>query len=258
MFFSRRIGLTGSRVVPIDVGGRLTGKVGKLGLGVLNIRTGEEAASGTRPTDFTVVRVKRDILRRSSIGAMFTNRSVSTVSRGANNLYGADAAFSFYQDVNFSGYVARTQTPDLQGDDLSYQAKFEYTGDRYGAQLEQLAVGSHFNPEVGFLRRVDFRRTFALLRFSPRPRSIRQIRRFIYSGSVEYFVNGAGALESRHQQAHFNTEFQNSDQIDVALNVNYELLARPFPIVRGAAIPDRKSTRLNSSHIQKSRMPSSA
>ncbi len=237
MFFSRRIGLNGSRVVPIDVGGRLTGKVGKVGLGVLNIRTGEDATSGTRPSDFTVVRVKRDILRRSSVGGLFTNRSVSTVGKGANSLYGADAAFSFYQDVNLSGYLARTETPGLKGDDLSYQARFEYAGDRYGAQLEHLAVGDHFNPEVGFLRRDDFRRTLGLLRFSPRPRSIRQVRRFIFSGSLEYIVNGAGSLESRHQQAHFNTEFQNSDQVDVALNVNYELLAQPFAVVPRAAIP---------------------
>ena len=30
LFYSRRIGLNGSRVIPIDVGGRLTGKVGQL------------------------------------------------------------------------------------------------------------------------------------------------------------------------------------------------------------------------------------
>ena len=32
----------------------------------------------------------------------------------------------------------------------------------------------------------------------------------------------------------------------------------PQPSVKAVAVPDRKSTRLNSSHIQKSRMPSSA
>ena len=33
LFYSRRIGLNRNRVVPIDVGGRLTGKVGKFSVG---------------------------------------------------------------------------------------------------------------------------------------------------------------------------------------------------------------------------------
>ena len=39
-------------------------------------------------------------------------------------------------------------------------------------QLERLRVGEQFNPEVGFVRRPDIRRTLAEFRFSPRPRSM--------------------------------------------------------------------------------------
>ena len=46
----------------------MTGKVGKIRLGLMNIQTGEESLSQTPSTNFTVVRVKRDILRRSSVG----------------------------------------------------------------------------------------------------------------------------------------------------------------------------------------------
>src|SRR4030095_5665460 len=42
LFCSRRIGLNGNRIIPIDVGARVTGKVGKIGLGLMNIQTGEE------------------------------------------------------------------------------------------------------------------------------------------------------------------------------------------------------------------------
>ena len=35
-------------------------------------------------------------------------------------------------------------------------AWLEYAGDRYGLQLERLRVGDDFNPEVGFLRRLEF------------------------------------------------------------------------------------------------------
>lgn len=36
-------------------------------------------------------------------------------------------------------------------------------------QVEHLAVEDNFKPEVGFLRRDDFRRSFGTLRYSPRP-----------------------------------------------------------------------------------------
>ncbi|MCA1583942.1 MAG: carbohydrate binding family 9 domain-containing protein, partial [Acidobacteria bacterium] len=75
LFYSRRIGFNRNRIIPIVAGARLTGKAGKYGIGVMDIETGEDDPSATEPTNFSVVRVKRDILRRSSIGAMFTNRS---------------------------------------------------------------------------------------------------------------------------------------------------------------------------------------
>src|SRR5262245_54096730 len=124
LFYSRRIGLNRNRVIPIDAGARMTGKVGKYGIGVMNIQTGHEETSATEPTNFSVIRVKRDILRRSSIGAMFTNRSVSTSTPGGSQGYGVDAAFSFFQNVGVGAYYAKTATPGLGSDDDSYQGLF--------------------------------------------------------------------------------------------------------------------------------------
>ena len=190
IFFSRRIGLERGQTVPILGGGRLTGKVGKFSIGAVNMQTDDALGANALSTNFTVLRVKRDILRRSRIGGIFTGRSVSTAGPGSNEAYGLDALFSFYDNINFSGYYARTQTPGLVGDDTSYQGKFSYTGDRYGFELDHLLVGDNFNPEVGFLRRDDFRRTFTLARFSPRPASIRAVRQFTWEASLDYIENG--------------------------------------------------------------------
>ena len=126
MFFSRRIGLESGQTVPILGGGRLTGKAGKFSIGAVNIQTDDAPSVGLASTNFTVLRVKRDILRRSRIGGIFTGRSVSTTGRGSNEVYGVDAAFAFYDNVNFNGYYARTKTPGLTGDDASYQGVFTY------------------------------------------------------------------------------------------------------------------------------------
>ncbi|MGH9312812.1 MAG: DUF5916 domain-containing protein [Vicinamibacterales bacterium] len=230
LFYSRRIGLNRNRVVPIVAGGRLTGKAGRFAVGAMNIQTGEETVSATRPTNFTVLRVKRDVLRRSTIGAMATNRSVSTVGHSANQGYGVDGAFSFYQNVAMGGYYARTATPGLEGDPESYQGKLDYMADRYGARAEYLKIGDGFNPEVGFVRRADMRRSFASLRFSPRPASIKAVRKFTWEASLEYILNGAGSLETRQQSGRFNIELDSSDQFTVEANRNYELLIRPFEV----------------------------
>ncbi|MCE2540688.1 MAG: carbohydrate binding family 9 domain-containing protein, partial [Acidobacteria bacterium] len=172
IFYSRRIGLQGGQAVPILGGGRLTGKIGAFDVGALNIQTGDEAVSGALDTNFTVLRVKRDILRRSSVGGLVTNRSLALSGEGSNQAYGADATFSFFDSVNLLGYYARTRTTGVTGRDASYQARFDYGADRYGLEVDHLLVEDDFRPEVGFLRRRNFRRTSLSGRYSPRPRSI--------------------------------------------------------------------------------------
>jgi hypothetical protein len=237
LFYSRRIGLNNNRVIPIIAGARLTGKVGPFGVGVMNIQTDDEPVALTEDTNFTVVRVKRDILRRSTVGAMFTNRSVTVNRAGSNQAYGVDAAFSFYQNLNLGGYWARTESPALSGDDDSYQAKLDYAADRYGARVEYLKVGDNFNPEVGFVRRDDFRRSFGQLRFSPRPAGSKYVRKYTYQGSLDYIENGAGILETRQQSLRFESEFHNSDRFIAEANRNYEYLAVPFRVAPGVVIP---------------------
>jgi hypothetical protein len=236
LFYSRRIGLNLGREIPIEAGGRVTGKVGKYAIGLMNIQTGHESVSLTEPTNFSVIRIKRDILKRSSIGAMFTNRSTSVSVPGANRAYGVDAAFSFFQNVGFAAYYARTDTPGLATDSESYQGIADYGGDRYGGHLEYLKVGSNFNPEVGFVSRINFGRTYGTARFSPRPASMKAVRKFTYQGSFDNFVNGAGALETRIESGLFSTELDNSDVVAVTVTRDFELLARPAAIL-GVTIP---------------------
>ena len=242
IFFSRRIGLEQrdgiSRTVPILGGGRLTGKVGPFSIGALGIRTGSEDAVGALPTTFSVLRVSRDVLRRSRVGAIYTHRSLSQHGPRGNAVYGADGQFAFFENLNLNGYYARSRTPDLGdvGDDASYQGVVTYNGDLYAFQVDHLRVGANFNPEMGFRRRWDFRRTFATAQYSPRPRSIDAVRQFTFGGSLDYIETGSGAVETRIAQVRFQTEFENSDRISVDVQDNYELLAWPFALAPGASI----------------------
>jgi hypothetical protein len=237
LFYSRRIGLNAGQVVPIDAGSRLTGRVGRYSVGVVDIQTGSEPVSGTRATNFSAVRVKRDVLSRSSIGVIATGRSVTQGGAGSNAAYGVDGAFGFFTNLAVDAYWARTATDSLAGRDTSYRGVVNYNGLTYGLQAERLVIGEHFNPEVGFVRRGDIRKSFAQARYSPWPKSIRSVRRISLVGSVGYVENGARRLETRDVEGELAIDFNTADRVSVGYTGSYEFVPQPFRIATGVTVP---------------------
>jgi hypothetical protein len=237
VFFSRRIGLAEGRAIPISAGGRISGRAGDYSLGLLNIRTAASDRAGVEPTTFSVLRLKRNILRRSNLGVMATRRSPSVEGPGANQVYGVDTSLSFYENVSLSGYYARSKTPGLDGDPSSYRARLEYAGDRFGGELDHLLVGDGFNPEIGFVSRDDFRRSFAYFRFSPRPKSLRAVRKIGWEASLDYTTDLGGRPTTREARLSHGYEFQNGDSVRVSYSRNFEFLTEDFEIADGIAIP---------------------
>ena len=237
LFFSRRIGLNDGFKVPIRAGGRVTGKTGPYSVGLLDIRTGEDTRFGVGATNFAVARVKRDILRRSSIGALITHRSIASNGQGSNDMYGVDGVFSFYQNLNINTYLAKSQSAGPSGSDMSYRAQLDYSADRYGVQLEQLLLDDRFIPDVGFARRTAFRRSSGYLRFSPRPVSIKSIRKFTWDATYDYITTPDGRPQSRYGEAAFRTELQNGDNLAFEYVNSYEFLSAPFAVAPAVSIP---------------------
>jgi hypothetical protein len=231
MFYSRRIGLNAGRLVPIQAGGRLTGRAGKFSLGMLNIQADEEPVSGMEPTNFSVLRVRRDIFRSSSVGVLFTGRSVASAANLPTNTYGVDGTFSFLRNkLSIATYWAKTPT-EIAGDhDASYRAQIEYAGDRYGWQLEHLAVGNEFNPDVGFVRRADMRRSFGQFRFSPRTKRNKFIRQSVYTGTTTYIEGDDRRLQTRELDGEFALELQSGDRFVTGYTDIHEFLPKPFVI----------------------------
>ena len=237
LFYSRRIGFDQGREVPIWGGGRLTGRIGRTTIGLLNIVTRQDESARVDDTNFAVVRLKHDVLRRSSIGVIATSRSIAQSRSGSNEAVGADGTFQFFDNLAINTYIAKTWSEGVDSDDLSYRAQLDYGGDRYGVQLERLAVGDNFIPDVGYLRRDDIRRNYALFRFSPRPRTLESVRKFSSIGSLTYTENGEGRLETRIVDGEFGIEFQSSDRFLAGVNDDYEFVKQPFAIVPGLVIP---------------------
>src|SRR5690606_6304337 len=128
IFFSRRGGIESGTVVPILVGGRVTGRVAGLTVGLLGIQTDRLASTDVegRPFDlapaenFGVLRVLRDFPNRTRIGAVAVSRVNTGDARDANFTYALDGRLGIGQSLTVDGYVARSQTPDIHAGEMAY------------------------------------------------------------------------------------------------------------------------------------------
>ena len=240
MFFSRQIGLANGQAVPIQAGGRLMGKAGAYNVGVLSIRT-DEVSSPSSPaavpaTRFSVMRVKRDILRRSSIGIIATERTPAVSADASNLVFGADMTLNLLTNVEAVTYYARSRSPGETGDEESYRGRFFYNGDKYGLDVDHLKVGDAFNPEMGFLARRDFRRTYALARFSPRP-PIPGVRKLTWDARLD-FIEGArdATLQTRTETGMFRLDFESGDFLTADYERTEDRPERAFTLPGGVTI----------------------
>lgn len=236
-FFSRTIGLSRGQSVPVDAGVRVTGRAGKFQIGAANIQTGDKEEASAVSTNFTAIRIKRDFLRRSNIGIIATNRSPTTAGNDTNQVVGIDTNLFLFRNVTSFLYYARSNSPGATGGQDSYRGRFDYIGDRYGVVAEHLLIGEEFKAEAGYVRRTDFRRSFGQVRFSPRPKNSRFIRKYNYTGSVDYITNADRSThEETEVRGNLGIDFSSGDTASVTYTRNFELLENKFDINPGTTV----------------------
>lgn len=204
LFYSRRIGIDQGTDVPIIAGLRFFGKLNKTNIGVMSIQTAEKAAIPS--TNYSVIRVKQDIFKQSSIGLMATQK----ITNGHyNRVYGSDftyATSTLFGNKNLvvgaSFAVSETQTDTLaenkNKDNLTYNVFLSYLNDIIEYDLGFTAMQQGFNPEMGFARRKNFQEFYTELQFNPRFKKLPFFRNLIFKPiDVNYYVNDeTKALES--------------------------------------------------------------
>jgi uncharacterized protein DUF5916 len=237
LFYSRRIGLDAGQAIPIIAGGRVTGKIGGLTVGALDMQSSEPSADEPS-TNFSVIRLKHDLFARSSVGLIATSRAASGAEPSRNVTWGVDGTFALTPKLTVNTYWATSDTPGSSNtQDASYRAQFDYVGDRYGLRMERLVVGDHFDPGIGFVPRPDMRKTQVTFRFSPRPRRNSRVRKLYWTGSATYITDHTGQVETRDALAEFVVDFQNGDLLSAQHELDAEFLPVPFSIASGITLP---------------------
>ena len=242
LFFTRRIGLTedGERV-PLDYGVKITGKLGPYNLGFLQVQQrqlGDPASGGIPRQHFTVARLKRDILKRSYIGAIFLNRQ-GGVTHAYNRAVGVDAEFNLTDYWQIQAFLMATDTPGLRSSFLSGRIQSNYETDRFRLIGIWESIGTNFNPEMGFAERTGVRQYFAEAAYKPRPKFLRkQVRQMEFESCLEYYEDyRTGKLQTRKLRFAWTTLFQNSSQVQADFFQTTDALTKPFEIRPGIVIP---------------------
>ena len=234
LFFTRRIGLSATgQPIPIVGGSRLTGKVARHNIAVMDIHT--QAAFGEPAANFFVARYSRDILVRSKVGGLVINKEAVDDSR-YNRTFATDTTLALHPNFTMNAFLAKTQTPGISTGDMAGYLRAFWLSPSWQIYGEYVDLQDNFNAEVGFVPRVGIRTTKLHGEWDPRPGkwNIRQLNPMM---NIAYTTDQHNRLLSRRIHHMVGTRFENGANFTVIYNDYLEQLDEPFRLRRDVIIP---------------------
>jgi len=239
LFFSRQIGIdpVSGQQVPIDAGAKVTGSLGNYEVGLLDVHTRE---SGVNPSaNYAVARVKRRIFSESFVGVMAIDKESDNPLDRYNRVAGVDSNFVFFKKLSIYSYWTKTfsYAPAQQGKDWADEVTAIYKSNLIQAEYRHSDVQPNYNPEVGFIDRVDLVTNFADVNISPRPKS-GPIRELNFEAFVMRQPDTHGVLQTQEWQTTFRANFHNGAYTDDDIVDNFiQRLSTRFNIFGNVFIP---------------------
>jgi hypothetical protein len=237
LFFSRQIGIdpiTGQEV-PINGGAKVTGSLGNFELGLMDVDT---RTSGPNPSaNYAVARVKSSLWAGSYIGVMGIDKRSDNVLDPFNQTISADSRLVFFKDLIVNGYAAQTRSPFISSGQTNVGGSVSYQANWLEVFGERRKIGPNFNPEVGFIERMDCVCDYADVNFKPRPK-LEGVRELNFEGFIFHAPDTHGVLQTQEWQNTFRAEFNNGSYTDNDIvDVFTQRLIEPFNIYKNVSIP---------------------
>ena len=232
LFHSRRIGLTAGRPIPVLGGGRLTGRVGDWGVGLLNMQT--RGAEDVPAENFTAVRLRRTVFGSLQLGGIFLNREVTdaTPGGGFNRSFGADLYARLFGKMVVQSYLASTREDGGESGANNRAARISVAWrDRFwNTSVMFREMGDAFNPEMGFIRRRGIRHSYATVGIHHRRVAslFNELNPFV---DVDYITNLESVLETRTGTAGLITSFLDGSRLTLQYMDRFERLFEPFRVL---------------------------
>ena len=240
-FFSRRIGLgENGEPVGIDAGAKLTGRVGRWNIGVLDIQ--EEAHAGVDSRNLFVGRIAANVLRESSVGMILTDGDPN--SNADNSLVGFDFR---YQNTTLGDgkaiqgelWYQQSDTEGMDGDDASYGLRMAAPNNEgWRGEFNYQQIQENFNPALGFVNRSNIEATEAQFGYTFRPDHawVRSVETGINYENYEILTTGMVDTQQLFVEL-FELETNAGDGYGLQYNRERQVLVEDFEIVDGVIIP---------------------
>ena len=240
LFFSRRIGIsTAGEAIPILGGGRVSGKAGRFNVGMLNMQT-DDFDGTVASTNFTVMRVSRDLPNRSSIGGIFTNRLETgdlARERSPGRTYGVDGKWGVAPTSMVTGFFAKTDTDGVTDGTHAFNIRSQTNHPQWDLNAGYQEVGAGFNPEVGFLSRRGYRKPDVMLMTRFRPKDFINIQELRPHATFRGFWGLDGFQETGFLHLDNHWQFRDSTEVHTGMNLTREGVRTPFEIYPGIVVP---------------------
>ena len=233
LFFSRRIGLSDDgESVPIIGGARLTGRVGRNNIAILDVQT--EEAFGQSAENYLVARYSRSVFARSRVGGLIINKE-EIGGTGFNRTYAADMTFAPSSALTLNGFLAKTSTPGVTNGDVGRYLNATYLDASWRFYGEYADLQDDFNPEVGYLPRPGVRTSKLHMERNPRPGRF-GIRMMSPMVNFTYTTDQSNRLLSRRWHYMLGTRFDSGAYLNVWYNDYLERLDVPFRVRSGVEV----------------------
>lgn len=238
LFFTRQIGVdpvTGNQT-PINGGAKLTGNLGRLELGILDVDT---RSSGPNPySNFGVVRLKESLWPGSYVGVMGIDKRSGNVLDSFNQTGGIDTRLVFFRDWFADAHMAGTRSPGGPSGASDVGASLSYRSNWLDGIVGRRKIGPNFNPEVGFIERTDSNETYGDLTFKVRP-EIRGVRELQFEGFILHAPDTRGEVSTQEWQNTFRADFNNGAYTDDDIvDVFTQRITTPLHIYKNVFIPN--------------------
>ena len=238
LFFSRQIGIdpiTGNQV-PVNGGGKLTGTLGRLELGIMDVDT---RSSGPNPySNFAIVRLKESLWPGSYVGVIGIDKRSGNILDSFNQTGGVDTRLIFSKDWFVNAHMAGTRSPGDPRGATDLGASLAYRSNWLEGLVERRKTGPNFNPEVGFVQRTDSNETYGDLTFKVRP-SIEGVRELQFEGFLLHAPDTLGQVSTQEWQGTFRAAFNNGAYTDNDIaDVFTQRITTPFHIYKSVFIPN--------------------
>ena len=245
-YFSRKIGLRSGNPIPILYGGRVIGKIGKVEVAAQQVKTRE--TDNFSSEEFSVIRLKQNFLKESSIGVLYTRRHTNKGKQFVpplqdRNTLGIDltlntSTFLKNQNLQFQAFAV-IHNPELPGEinnniwDRSARGlRFNFPNDPWSGSLSYREFGVSYDPAVGFSRRNSFRRVEPRIRFSPILEKSSTIRELKWEVSFENLMSLQWKkLTQNIRLTPLSIRFESGDEISYQIIRNFERLEYDFNIL---------------------------